>query len=138
MQVWLAIFNMLTGPESRSKALASSARCSAALRLRPLLTDILMDQLPVLRDLRRVLDELMLGCMGTAREHISGCLILEQVSDILILLSACISPACSLHVVAAASSYHDCAPSMSYNLVLQDAPLMPNLASSDLSGPHAM
>ena len=79
-QAWLAVYNILTGAESRSKALASSARCAAALRLRPLLTDILMDQLPVLKDLRRVLDELMLGCMGAAREPLSSCLILEQVS----------------------------------------------------------
>ncbi|CAL5223717.1 g6272 [Coccomyxa viridis] len=78
-QVWLAILNILTGAESKSRALASSARCSAALRLRPLLTDILMDQLPVLKNLRRVLDELMLGCMGTAQDHFGSCLILEQV-----------------------------------------------------------
>lgn len=82
--MWLAIYNILTGAESRAKALASSARCSAALRLRPLLTDILMDQLPVLKDLRRVLDELMLGCMGAAPQHLSGCLILEQASDVLL------------------------------------------------------
>ena len=80
-QVWLAIYNILTGAESRAKALSGSARCSAALRLRPLLTDILMDQLPVLKHLRRVLDELMLGCVGTAPDHLSSCLILEQVSD---------------------------------------------------------
>ena len=97
MQVWLAILNILTGAESRSRALASSARCSAALRLRPLLTDILMDQLPVLKNLRRVLDELMLGCMGTAQVHFGSCLILEQVSDVLLackcvpLLASCMS-----------------------------------------------
>lgn len=79
LQVWLAIYNILTGVESRSKALASSACCSAVLRLRPLLTDILMDQLPVLKDLRRMLEELMIGCMGPAREPTGGCLIIEQV-----------------------------------------------------------
>lgn len=79
MQVWLAIHNILTGPEARAKALASSAAQSAALRLRPLLTDVLMDQLPVLRNLRRVLDELMLGCTGAARTPLGGCLIIEQV-----------------------------------------------------------
>lgn len=41
-----------------------------------------MDQLPVLKDLRRVLDELMLGCMGTTRDHFGSCLILEQVGDV--------------------------------------------------------
>ena len=82
--MWLAVSNILTGAESRSKALASSARCSAALRLRPLLTDILMDQLPVLKDLRRVLDELMLGCSGITRDNFSSCLILEQVGNILL------------------------------------------------------
>jgi hypothetical protein len=81
-QVWLAIYNIVAGPESRAKALSSSARCNTVLRLRPLLTDILMDQLPLLRDLRRMLDELMLGCMGPARQDPAGsCLILEQVSD---------------------------------------------------------
>jgi len=79
LQVWLAIYNILTGVESRSKALASSTCCRAALRLRPLLTDILMDQLPVLKDLRRVLDELMIGCAGPTREPTGGCLIIEQV-----------------------------------------------------------
>ncbi len=95
-QVWLTILNILTGAESRSKALASAARCSAALRLRPLLTDILMDQLPVLKDLRRVLDELMLGCMGTSGEHLSGCLILEQVTEV--FLACGHVPSCSLQL----------------------------------------
>lgn len=79
MQAWLAVHNILMGPESRAKALASGAQCSAALRLRPLLTDMLMGQLPVLKDLCRVLDELMLGCTGAAEQPLGGCLLLEQV-----------------------------------------------------------
>ena len=80
-QAWLTIYNILAGPESRAKALSSSTRCNTVLRLRPLLTDILMDQLPLLRDLRRMLDELMLGCMDPARqEPVGSCLIIEQVS----------------------------------------------------------
>ena len=78
MQAWLAVHNILMGRNSRAKALASGARCSAALRLQPLLTDMMMGQLPVLRDLRRVLDELMLGCTGAAHQPLGGCLILEQ------------------------------------------------------------
>ena len=72
MQAWLAVHNILMGPESRAKALASGAQCSAALRLRPLLTDMLMGQLPVLKDLCRVLDELMLGCKGAAEQPLGG------------------------------------------------------------------
>ena len=79
MQAWLAAHNILMGRESRAKALASGMRCDAALRLRPLLTDTLMDQLPVLRDLHRVLDELMLGYTGAAERPLGGCLLLEQV-----------------------------------------------------------
>ena len=86
MQAWLAVHNILMGRESRAKALASGVRCSAALRLRPLLTDMLMGQLPVLRDLCRVLDELMLGCTGAAEQPLGGCLLLEQ---------ACLTPCLS-------------------------------------------
>ena len=94
MQAWLAVHNILMGRESRAKAVASGARCSAALRLRPLLTDMLMGQLPVLRDLCRVLDELMLGCTGAAEQPLGGCLLLEQAR-----LTPCLSCSRILHAL---------------------------------------
>ncbi len=51
----------MLGPGSAARALACAHRCEALLRLRRLLNEPILDQLPVLPGLRRALEELALG-----------------------------------------------------------------------------
>lgn len=55
-------------------------RKEAVLRVRRYLNDILLDQLPILRDLQRVLDELTMGVSSQPDESQTTRLIIEQVS----------------------------------------------------------
>lgn len=83
MQVWLAINNLLVDPACRSKLahhFGSSCGTERLLRLRCAMTDLLLDQLPVLKDLRRVLDELAMGCALPVERTAASSLIIEQAS----------------------------------------------------------
>ena len=54
-------------------------RKESVLRVRRYMNDILLDQLPILRDLQRVLDELSMGVSSQPDESQTTRLIIEQV-----------------------------------------------------------
>lgn len=67
-------------PSCRAKVLQQGSHHSESpLRLRRHMNEVLLDQLPVLADLKRVLEELALGCAGVPYAA-NSTLIIEQVS----------------------------------------------------------
>ena len=89
MQVWLALNNLLVDPVCRAKALQQSSHgVETLLRIRRHMNDVLLDQLPVLADLQRVLDELAMGCAGLPHNSHTS-LIIEQVLCLL-CMTVCI------------------------------------------------
>lgn len=79
MQVWLALNNLLVDPGCRAKALQQSSHgVERLLCIRRHMNEVLLDQLPVLADLQRVLDELAMGCAGLPHNSHTS-LIIEQV-----------------------------------------------------------
>ena len=81
MQAWLAVSNLVMESSCRSRTLACAHQCEALLQLRRLLVDPLLDQLPLLAGLRRLLEELTLGlasCFPSAA--MPAQLIIEQVT----------------------------------------------------------
>ena len=79
LQVWLLLNNLLVDPKARAKYDMDEYRKEAVLRVRRYLNDILLDQLPILRDLQRVLDELTMGVSSQPDESQTTRLIIEQV-----------------------------------------------------------
>eukprot|EP00879_Flechtneria_rotunda_P023002 GHRR01024313.1.p1 GENE.GHRR01024313.1~~GHRR01024313.1.p1 ORF type:complete len:665 (+),score=279.07 GHRR01024313.1:673-2667(+) len=65
-QVWLCLVNLLVDPACRAKYYMDDYRHSCILKLRRHLNELLLDQLPVLRQLSRVLDEMSLGVSSAA------------------------------------------------------------------------
>lgn len=65
-QVWLAVYHLTCTQACREKYPLSEFRKSQVLRLRKYLNDIIIDQLPVLADVRRYLDELALMSVPAA------------------------------------------------------------------------
>ncbi|KAL4451614.1 hypothetical protein ABPG75_007276 [Micractinium tetrahymenae] len=82
-QVWLALHNLLADSAARSKLDMTEGRVEALLHLKRHLNELLLDQLPVLRNLQRVIDELAFG-VNTAQAVAgpSSRLIVEQVPTI--------------------------------------------------------
>jgi hypothetical protein len=77
-QAWLALNNLVVEPDCRARYdLGDCGRQAALVRLRGCLSDALLDQLPVLRDLQRVLDEVSLGVWAAAGTRGTK-LVLEQ------------------------------------------------------------
>jgi zinc finger MYND domain-containing protein 10 len=81
MQVWLALNNLLGDPACRSKYILDEFRKESVMRLRRFLNDVLLDQLPVLKDLQRVLDELAFNCRTPCKEYQAG-VVIEQVQSL--------------------------------------------------------
>lgn len=77
--MWLLLNNLLVDPKARAKYDMDAYRKEAVLRVRRYLNDILLDQLPILRDLQRVLDELTMGVSSQPDESQTTRLIIEQV-----------------------------------------------------------
>jgi len=59
-QAWLMLFHLLTSPQIRQRYHLNRYRKAQLLRLRKYMTEPLLDQIPVLADVRRYLDELAL------------------------------------------------------------------------------
>mmetsp|Transcript_11111 Transcript_11111/g.31439 ORF Transcript_11111/g.31439 Transcript_11111/m.31439 type:complete len:658 (-) Transcript_11111:1406-3379(-) len=78
-QVWLAINNLVVDPAFREKYEFNDFRKDSLHSLRRYMNELLFDQLPVLKDLQRSVDELTLGGGGAA-SHKSH-LLLEQVPE---------------------------------------------------------
>ncbi|XP_065832935.1 zinc finger MYND domain-containing protein 10-like [Oscarella lobularis] len=77
-QVWLALHHLLMDPECQRKYNYSDHRKAIVLKLRGKLNEVLLDQIPVLRDLQRYLEHLAVLDIPPPREE----LILEQVPEI--------------------------------------------------------
>ncbi|PNW79580.1 hypothetical protein CHLRE_08g358751v5 [Chlamydomonas reinhardtii] len=79
-QVWLAVTNLLVEPRCRARYALDEYRRERLLGLKRHLNELMFDQLPVLKDLQRSLDELALGATpdqaGSGR---AAALILEAV-----------------------------------------------------------
>ncbi|KAL6764744.1 hypothetical protein V8C86DRAFT_1823479, partial [Haematococcus lacustris] len=82
-QVWLALNNLIVEPQCRAKYAADEWRRERLGGLRRHMNELLFDQLPVLRDLQRVLDEMALGQGGPgAGAQRSAALVLEAVPGV--------------------------------------------------------
>lgn len=79
-QVWLALNNLLVEPKCRAKYELDEYRKEALYRLKRYMNELLFDQLPVLKDLQRVIDEITLNIGPDAASYKSARLILEQVA----------------------------------------------------------
>ena len=79
VQVWLTLNNLVVDPHFRSKYKLDGFRKDTVCRIRRFLNDLLIDQLPVLKDLQRVVDEISLNYTPDFNEFESGSLVIEQV-----------------------------------------------------------
>jgi hypothetical protein len=79
VQVWLALNNLVVDPHFRSKYKLDGFRKDTVCRIRRFLNDLLIDQLPVLKDLQRVVDEISLNYTPDFTKFESGTLVIEQV-----------------------------------------------------------
>lgn len=78
-QVWLSVNNLVVDPVFREKYEFNEFRREQIQTLRRYMNELLFDQLPVLKDLQRTIDELTLGG-GAAPQHQSR-LLLEAVPE---------------------------------------------------------
>jgi hypothetical protein len=78
-QVWLALNNLVVDPHFRSKYSLDGFRKDTVCSIRRFMNDLLIDQLPVLKDLQRVIDEISLNCTPTFESYESGTLVIQQV-----------------------------------------------------------
>lgn len=79
-QVWLIVFHLLCNPDCRNKYEWNSYRKDIVLKSRKYLNAVLVDQLPVLTDVQRYMDELLI--VKTPEPTSQKSLILEVVPDI--------------------------------------------------------
>ena len=80
-QVWLALNNLVVDPKCRAKYNYDDYRKEKLLGLKRYMNEVLFDQLPVLKDLQRVLDEVALNIAPDAAAQKASSLILEQVGQ---------------------------------------------------------
>lgn len=82
-QVWLAVYYLLCTKSAREHYEVTSFRKNQLLRIRKYLNDLLLDQLPLLADVQRYLDELSIMQVGSSGGGTSsgrgGGLIMEAV-----------------------------------------------------------
>lgn len=77
-QVWLAVYNLLMEPECRRKYAFNSYNVEELLKLRGFFNEVLVDQLPMLGELRRALEQLALARPNAPEPSV----VLEQVPEI--------------------------------------------------------
>lgn len=77
-QVWISIFQLLLTGENRGRYELTSYKKGILLRMRPYLSEILLDQIPSLIELQRYLDQLAIMDPPSVKRD----LILEQVPEI--------------------------------------------------------
>ena len=86
-QAWLMLFHLLTSPQVRQRYPLNRFRKHQLLRVRKYLSDVLLDQLPVLIDVRRYLDELALmevpeNTAAAGKGRVPSFLLVEQVAPL--------------------------------------------------------
>lgn len=77
-QVWLAIYYLLCTKSAREHYEVTQFRKDQLLRIRKYLNDLLLDQLPLLADIQRYLDELSIVQLGAPSGN-KGSLVMEAV-----------------------------------------------------------
>ncbi|XP_027692910.1 zinc finger MYND domain-containing protein 10 isoform X2 [Vombatus ursinus] len=77
-QVWIALYNLLLNPQCQAKYNLTGFNKNQLLRLRALLTDILLDQIPNLVELQRFLSHLALTEPHPPKKD----LVMEQIPEI--------------------------------------------------------
>ena len=79
-QCWLAVYNLIVEPKCRMRYHWDDYRVDKLALLKRHFNDILFDQLPLLRDLARIVDEIIMGArVATQEEARKSSLVLEQV-----------------------------------------------------------
>jgi len=78
-QVWLTLYNLLMDKNCRKQYQYNTHRKDVLVRLRRFFTDILLDQLPLLRELKRLIEELSI--MAPPPPTASSLAIIEQVPE---------------------------------------------------------
>lgn len=78
IQVWLTLCTLLVEPKCREKYSLDDYRRERILSLRRYFNEILFDQLPILRDLERSIDHMILG-VGPMSTHAASGFVIEQV-----------------------------------------------------------
>lgn len=77
-QVWLALYNVIMEPECRRKYVYNTHNKNEILKLRSHFNELIVDQIPVLGELRRSLEELSL----MAPSDVPASIVLEQLPEI--------------------------------------------------------
>jgi len=80
-QIWIALYNLMVEPECRRKYAYTNHTREVILRLRPYLTPQLIDELPILKDLQRVLDELSI--LNIPDNSVQAGLLVEQIPEMM-------------------------------------------------------
>jgi len=78
-QVWLAVYHLILAPAPKKKYSWTEFKKGNAMRARKHLTEVLIDQLPVLSDLARFLDQLQIASMPEAPPQ---ALLISQVPEV--------------------------------------------------------
>jgi zinc finger MYND domain-containing protein 10 len=81
-QIWLSVYNILTDKACGERYYFSAQRKDNLLRARKYLNDVLLDQLPMLADIQRFMDEITIMKPPEASQSNMGSLIMEQVPAI--------------------------------------------------------
>ena len=79
-QCWLAVYNLVLTPEVRRRYQLNTYRKNVLLRVRKFLHETTVDQIPILVELQRALDELLLSEPPTAADA-KPAYVLEQVRE---------------------------------------------------------
>jgi hypothetical protein len=79
-QVWLAVYNLFMDPECRKKYEINEFRKGNLLRLRKYMNETLMDQIPMLNDMLRTLEELSLTQVNTSLN--TNSLVVQQMPEL--------------------------------------------------------
>mmetsp|Transcript_24092 Transcript_24092/g.36138 ORF Transcript_24092/g.36138 Transcript_24092/m.36138 type:complete len:445 (+) Transcript_24092:18-1352(+) len=80
-QVWLAVYHLMCNGDCRRRYAFNGFRKDQVLRVRKYLNDFMLDQLPVLADVQRYMDELALMEVPEAAQQPSA-LLLEQMPEL--------------------------------------------------------
>jgi hypothetical protein len=79
-QVWITMFHLMMQPECRQRYHFNSFRKDQILRARKYINDLLLDQLPILADVQRYMDELtIMDVPPPTAAPVAGGLLMEQV-----------------------------------------------------------
>lgn len=80
-QCWLALTNLVCDPKCRARYRYDDSRRRSLEKLKRHFNEVLFDQLPVLLELQRSVDEVLLMVTPSAADVTTGRLILEQVPE---------------------------------------------------------